>query len=275
MDADLVGASRLEGALDECGAVERRDHAHVGHRPLASVHPRREADPVGRMAPVERRERARLRDADDDRHVGPVDRVLLELRLEPLARLDVPCDDHDAARALVQAVHDARAHVLGRIGVAREVLATKEAQRQQTVHQGPPRVPARRVNDETRRLVDDDDVLVRVDDVEADVGFRLRLGGRRWLGPHDHALAPVQRGARFARHAVDRHAPASDPPLDLGPRHPERIRGETVEARARGLVRHDEIHGVHRCRGRRAGRHQSFDLMWPFALMRMSTRALS
>src|SRR5262249_41356900 len=75
--ADLVGAARLQSALDERGApsAEALDHAHVRHRALvARARPRGEAFAIRRVATVRAVEgRAIGEGADGDGVVDPLD----------------------------------------------------------------------------------------------------------------------------------------------------------------------------------------------------------
>jgi len=68
VNADLVRAPRLERALDERGAFERRNHGNVGDGSFAAPHARREPESGRRGAAHCNVENVRgLRRADDNR----------------------------------------------------------------------------------------------------------------------------------------------------------------------------------------------------------------
>ena len=104
-------------------------------------------------------------------------------------------DDQEAARVLVEAVHDAGARHAGERGRVRE----------QGVEQRSAPVAAAGVHDQPRRLVDDEERVVFVDDRERDVlGPVGEVPRHRGAGVERDALAAAQpcwRGADGA--AVD------------------------------------------------------------------------
>ena len=138
------------------------------HRLAAAAHARRSADiflPVRRIAADRRVDpAARHHLAPDQREVLLLDLAIVELPRELLVRRVVLGDDHQPRRAAIEPVHDAR-----------PLLAADAAQivdvMQQRVDQRAARVAGRRVHDHARRLVDDDQVVVLVDDRQ-----RQRLG---------------------------------------------------------------------------------------------------
>ena len=96
-----------------------------------------------------------------------------ELRCQIGQGLLVLGDDEEARGVLVEAVDDPRAR---RAADAAQVGAVEE----KGVDERPRVVAGGRVDDETRRLVDEDDVRVLVDDVERDVlGFGVGRQGWR------------------------------------------------------------------------------------------------
>ena len=137
-----------------------------------------------------------------DRHVRPAQRPVLELgRKRAVARI-VAGDDDQAGRALVEPVDDARTR-----HAPDERPATAAAQ--QRVHQRAGVVAGRRVDDHARRLVDDRQVVVLVNDLEWN---RLRRGfgyvSLRDLELHDVARHHAVR--RVGGLAVDPHEVALD-----------------------------------------------------------------
>src|SRR5579872_640257 len=98
------------------------------------------------MAGVKRADRSRLDVANDDRFVCAHDGVGVELRLQGLPRGRRSRDDHDAARAAIEAVNDPGASMLLHVpnlwtalrrsrGAVDEVFESKEAKGKQAVDQ--------------------------------------------------------------------------------------------------------------------------------------------
>ena len=113
-------------------------------------------------------------------------------------------DHQEAARILVEAVHDPRPHHPADAGKARAAM------RNEGIDQGSGLVPRRGMDDQAGRLVDDDEVVVLVDDVEGD-RFRPRLGRHRRRHRHDDLLAGTDDPARLGdRHPVDGHRAVDD-----------------------------------------------------------------
>ena len=96
-------------------------------------------------------------------------RALLQHRLERLVGLLAACHHEQPGRVAVEAVHDP--------GAVRLVAADRAAR--QRLDERPARVPARRMHDHARRLVDDQQVLVLVGDVETRRPASRPLGRRR------------------------------------------------------------------------------------------------
>ncbi len=78
-------------------------------------------------------------------------------------------DDHETACLLVEAMHDARSLDAADAGQARAAMG------EQSVDKGAAVMPGGRVHNESRRLVDDNKIVILVDDIEFD-GLRDRLG---------------------------------------------------------------------------------------------------
>ena len=137
--------------------------------------------------------------------------------------------DEQPGRVPVEAVDDPGPIVVAAGGVVRE----------QAVHERSALVPRAGMDDDARRLVDDEQVLVLPDDVEIHLlGFERTGVGRE----HDHDLLPaLEPVALSARLAVDEDGPCGDQPLGEGPRadlgssgdgpiEPLRLRGEKAES---------------------------------------------
>ena len=119
---------------------------------------RRHLLPVARIAPDRRIDApSRLHHAPDERDVFLLDLAIVKLPRQFFVRRVVLGDDHQAGRAAIEPMHDAR-----------PLLAADAAQivnlMEERVHQRAARVPGRRVNDHARRLVDDDEVRILVED---------------------------------------------------------------------------------------------------------------
>ena len=100
--------------------AEPFEDAHARRRPPASRDSGREAQAVGGVPAVERFEFGVFGISHHDGHVGPLDVVAGEQRLQTLAGALVLGDDEDAARPLVEPMDDARSNRRGcrRVGVA-------------------------------------------------------------------------------------------------------------------------------------------------------------
>ena len=119
-------------------------------------------------------------------------------------------DHEEAARILVEAVHDAGPRDAADAGKACTAMGD------QRIDEGAGLIAGRRMHDQAGRLVDDDQLGVLVDDVERD---RLRLRGRRLRRRHGHGdlVAGTEAPARLGhRHAVDFHGAGEDERLGAG-----------------------------------------------------------
>ena len=105
---------------------------------------------------------ARAELAAGEREVDAFDLAPLDRRLQGGVGLLAAGDDEQAAGALVEPVDDPRA--LGVLAAAEDVA--------ELVDQGRARVRGRRVDDQARRLVDDGQGLVEVDDPQLRLSHR-------------------------------------------------------------------------------------------------------
>ena len=153
------------------------------------------------------------------RLVVAFDGARLQLAHEVGLRFQRLGDNHQAARILVEAVHDAG---------ARDVVQLRQVV-QQGVEQGAAPVAVARMDDESGRLVEDEQRLVLIDDIERNVLGRRRLGPFvRRLGDADLLAAPefvLGLGERGAGH-VD--APFADPALQPAARMLRQQAGENL-----------------------------------------------
>ena len=243
MDADLMRAPGDEIQLEERPAIEPLAYP-IARRRLAAVRHDRHPLPVlrvaadGRLDPPD----GGVHRALDECQVGLLDATCLELRHQRLLRRVVLGDDEQPGRVAIQPMDDARARDAGD-------RAVRPGSRQQPVDQRAAPVSRRRVDDEPRGLVDDEDVgvLVRGDDLDRRVG--LEVVGR-------HGFGDVEDHHGFARHDAIRAKPPSlavdqppigDQALHERPRQARPVGDEPVDP-ADDLARRDReapLTGLH------------------------------
>ena len=139
--------------------------------------------------------RAALGDhALDEREVAALEIVRVKLHLQRHQRRLVLGHDHDARGVLVEPVHDARPPL------AADADERVAAVMQERVDQRARLVRRRRMHDHARRLVDDDEVRVFVDDRERNVLGAIFDGDRRRRRQHDALVRPhlARRRAHLA-----------------------------------------------------------------------------
>src|SRR6185312_2232866 len=247
VDADLVRAAGLQRALDE-----RRDRVALAWRDMRAR--RAAALDDGHRRARHRMAADRRIDGDRALDVAPCDREVVAMHVargerarQRGLRLRRARDDEEAARVLVEAVHDAGARDAGE---RRRVV-------QQRVLQRAAAVARARVDDETGRLVDDDDRVVLVHDRERDrlAGVRrVGLDGRRGDA---QPLAAGEAMTRRAHGAVDGDVAGGDPALDAVARMLRQQACECqVESQARHFRRHDDVVGGGLRRGFAHGRRR-------------------
>ena len=153
-----------------------------------------------------------------------------ELETQPLVGPVVLGDDQEAARVLVEAVHDA-----GPLHAA-DARQARPAVGDQGVHQGAGRIAGGRMHHQASGLVDDDHVVVLVDDGERD-RFSLRHRRLRWRHRDCDCLAGVDALAGIADRAPpDRDFAGEDQRLEAGARELQ-MRGEHAVEPLAGLRR--------------------------------------
>src|SRR6188472_2513903 len=202
MDADLMGPSGLEPDLEQrpsaeaLAQLEPRDGVARGlrvegaTRPVTPVAADGRRDPPGAGAGL----------ADDERQVAPLDLAVADRPGEALVRLFGACDDEQSGGVAVEAVDDARPIR----------IAAGGAEREQPVRQRRALVGPGGMDDEARRLVDDDQVLVLVDDREREL-HRLELARLRELD--GQLLTPGEPMALRSRPPVDEDGAGAHEPL--------------------------------------------------------------
>jgi len=233
VNADLVRAAGEQLHLEK---RRRRDvvqgaHARVRRAPVlahrhflasSGVPPDRHLDVAGALE---------LAVADGE--VLLLDRARRERARQSLIGRRRARDHDDAARPLIEAVHDAgspRPADAGELGEAR----------QQPVHERARAAPRARVHDQSGWLVDRQQRVVLVEDHQlARLGLEpIVAGGGRLLPLELHAGLEAAR--RLRRRAVDPHAAVVDPALDLVARQLE-VRGEeAIQPLAARLTLHPQ-----------------------------------
>jgi outer membrane protein assembly factor BamD len=167
--------------------------------------------------------------ADDHRLVTPFDGVGLQGAHERRVGSHGARDDEQSAGGLVQPVHDPRPRQRCELG---RVV-------QQGILQRVARIAGAGVNDEARRLVDDDEISVLVHD-----GKRNGLGCRWRDRLDDHgqvyALAAHEAVARAQGLAIHADVPGEDPILESGARIVGKELGQRlVQAHAAEMLGHE------------------------------------
>ena len=208
VDANLVGPPgqdrdmrQRQGAPKVFGADDPRD------RLAAPSGARRHFLAVHRVATDRRVDSASgLHLAPDERDVLFLDLAVVKLPGQLLVSHIVLGDHHDARRAAIETVDDAR-----------PLLAADAAQivdmMQQGVDEGSARVPGGRMHDHASRLVDDDDIVVLVQDRERQL-FRSRNRIDRLRHHNSDALSPLHRLIGLRRTSGDLDVALLDQALD-------------------------------------------------------------
>jgi len=174
------------------------------------------------MPAVERLQPTGLRRlAVDEREIRLLHAPRLERTLERLKGSVVLGDDEAAGRLLVEPMDDARAEHAAHTGQPLDVV-------EERVHEGPPCVTRCRMHDETRGLVEDEEVPVLVQDGQWEI---LGLGDRRlgrWDGDLER-LASLETERRAPGPSIDEDASRFEKRLDARP-------AELGQAGRNGLV---------------------------------------
>ena len=175
---------------------------------------------------------------------------------------------HDAARPLVEAVHDARTEVLVTFGGLERMEVPA---REQPVHERAGPLPGAGCTTTPAGLHEHDERVVDVEHLEsAPLASGDELG--RAAAPSgcdlDARALAHRRPSPRRTDAVDGHAPRFDPALQLACATALLAFGEGADEKTVDA-------GAARATADRRSHYQSFDLMCPLALIRMSTSARS
>jgi hypothetical protein len=224
-----VRAARLQANAQERVLREQLLDLEVGDRLPRRGRVERMARRVGAIAADRRLDPARPgpRPAAHERQVDPFELSPAHERLQAPVRLRRAGDDEEARRVAVESVDDARP-----VGVA-----ALEATGEQPVDERPAPAPRCRVDDDTRRLVDDEQVVVLVRDPKLELlGLERRLLERGQLDLD--LLSPAQPVRLRPRAAVDEDGAGVEQALGRRPRG-DLLPAceEAVDARRPGVAR--------------------------------------
>ena len=162
-------------------------------------------------------------------HQGAVDaahRARLQLAHQAGMGAQAAGDDHHAGSVLVQPVHDPRAGQRGQ----------RLIEMQQRVLQRAVRVARRRMHHQARRLVDDDQVVVGVEDIQRN-RFRPHLVVTLDLRREFQMLAAEQPVGRLADPTVHGQLATADPLLKSRPREIRKQLGRRLVQAQPGVFR--------------------------------------
>ena len=235
VDPDLVRPTRRKSALREgCRILEDAEDAIAGHRGFSAAAHHGHGLAVAGIAADGALDLAlaRLRDAPDDREIGALDPACREIGGERGVRTLGLGDDHEAARILVEPVHDPRPP---HAAYPREALA---AVREEGIDEGAVGISGSGMNDEARGLVEHQQRLILVADVQRDrLCLRRGIDGRRKRNLAALAWFDPQGGVRYGR-AVHGYPALNDELLQAGAREiAEAARQHPIQALARlGLL---------------------------------------
>ena len=228
--ADLMRAPALELARKQGRAVQPL-HDFVGRaRRLAAVGDRH-AGAAPRVAPDRRIDDAfrRAHAAPCQGGVGAAHRTRLQLPHEARLRNEGFGDHQQAAGVLVQAMHDAGPRDVGK----------RWRVRKQCIEQGAVRIAGARMDDQSGRLVDDEDFGILVDDLQ---GHSLRRGRgvTGHCGQRQHHRFPAGHGAlAFGRDAFDQQNALFQPGLQTAARILREHPGQRLVQAQSGASRRD------------------------------------
>ena len=212
-----VRTEPLDHAIARARGPAALDHRHLGS--------------LARMAADRRFDGASARQhALADRRIGAAHAAPLERRGERLLAREVARDEQQAARVLVEPMHEARArqHRERWVEVEQRIL-----QRARPVTRA-------RMHDQADGLVDHEQRLVAVHELQRN-RFGLDCDRRRELGCERELLAALQQRSRARRLARQRELARVDPGLQAAPRELREQRGRRLIQTPSGqLGRHDQ-----------------------------------
>jgi len=224
VNANLMGPAAVQGAFDEADVAAGTEHPIFGFRGTALA--LRDAHPL----PVDGMSRNRFVDNAGSLAQDSRDEREINLRHGPRGKLTgeramgrvVLRHYESAAGFLVQAMDDAGTFLSPDAG---KILAVRE----KCVHQGMLLMPRARVHDDSRRLVQDEEVVVLEKNFERYL-FRLRFDffDRRLAQFHD--VASANKIARPRRFSIQPNESFPDQRLEAGTRKGGQSQGQkTVE----------------------------------------------
>src|SRR5271165_268214 len=256
MDADLMGASGFEPAGDQARWAETLHKAPMGDGAATAILGRgRHFFAMPGMAGDRRIDfaRRRVEAAPDERQIFALERSAAAVIGEEIGEASMSGvglgDDQKAGRVLVEPMDDSRTFDPA------DAREAPSAMMDERIDQRAPRVAGRRMNDETGRLVDHNEMLVLIDDVERQVlAEQRRLLGFRRLEGDSHAYGEPHR--RIARdRAVDPNFALLDQRFESGARERNApFRRRAAEVSVEPLSRARSVHLEDLRSGRRSQR---------------------
>jgi hypothetical protein len=224
---DLVCPTGLEPDSKERVTSQKLLDLEVRRRFTRLVRVERMARWVGPVAPDRCLDppAPRARPSADEREVRSLELSPPDEVSQAAVGLRRPRNHEQAGRVAVESVHDA-----GPLGVA-----TGRSTGQQTVHERAVSVSRRRMNDHTRRLVHDEQVLVLEGHAQVDV-LGLQRVGLRFRQLDLERLAAREPSALGRRSAVESDRAGPDQPLRCGARADLRALGEEAVEPGAGRV---------------------------------------
>jgi hypothetical protein len=221
VNADLMRAARLETHAQERVLAEELEQLELGHGVSGEVGIEGDARRIMAVAPDRRLDpsAARARAPPHERDVLAYDLPPAEHPLEAPVDVVRAGDDQQPRRVAVQPVDDA-----GPLGL----VAARDRVGREPMDERAARVPGRGVDDDARRLVDNEQVLVLVRDSKRDV---LRLDDTRTpvRELELHLLPALEAMALRPPRAVDERAALADEPLG------RRARADFLERREESI----------------------------------------
>ena len=263
VSADLVRSPGLQTRLHQRVGGKAFAHVHMRHRP-ASARAHGLPHAIARIAPQREVDAAAGHHAAfGNRPITPLDAAREHGLAQRAQALGAPRHHEQAARVLVQTLHEAGA---GQMGQFRAPL-------EQTVDQGAARIAGAGVDDHPRRLVDDDDGGVFVYHAKRDLVDVAPVFAGRADGGDADALAAANGLPRLDAAPVERGRAAADPAGEFGTRQVwEHARRGAVEALPAQLYRHHRLQ-LHDLGARRSGSAQLRSLHFRNAARRAAPRA--
>jgi hypothetical protein len=208
MDTDLVGPSGLQTRLTQGNSGPLFEHANVRHRLTSgALTDDRHAQSVPTMTGDRTIDaKRRRRSAVDQDKIPTLDASLAQHALKAPVDLLRARDHHEPTRVAIEPVDDPWTS---------RVVTSRRGHCQQAVHERPRSVPPRRMDNQARRLVDDDQILILVGEPEGDARIRLEFAAQRRSGLHANRCTGDEGITLARRLPIDLDPPITDQALSF------------------------------------------------------------